>query len=193
MGKMKSLQRLSIILILSFSGINSFSQIANTISPADKVFGLSKFWQEVNYNFVYINKIKRSSWDSAYKALIPQVQATTNDYDYYRLLDKFCALLKDGHTEINYPSIEGLRFMFNTFGDYLVVLKMVDNKVIIKRTWKKDVDKFPLGSEVLEVNGVSTEKYIRDSVAPYISSSTDYVRANIASSMLLRGFPGSTF
>jgi C-terminal processing protease CtpA/Prc len=193
MEKKNLLSRLIIISLLSLTGIKSYPQIANTLSPADKVFGLSKFWQEVNYNFIYLNKINRPSWDSTYKALIPQVEATRNDYEYYRLLEKFCALLKDGHTEIAAPPIAGVNYMYNTFGDYLLVLKRVDNKVIIKRTWKKDIEKFPLGSEIMEVNGLPTEQYIRDSVAPYISSSTDYVRADIASSVLLKGFPGSTF
>jgi C-terminal processing protease CtpA/Prc len=185
------------VLAISFWMIfvvgTSYSQIANTISPADKVFGLSKFWQEVNYNFAYFNKIDRHAWDSAYKALIPQVQASKNDFEYYRLLQRFCALLKDGHTEISFPRIEGVNYMNNTFGDYLLVTKRVDNKVIIKRTWKKDIKKFPLGSEITEVNGLPTEQYIRDSVAPHISASTDHVRADIASSLLLRGAPGSTF
>ena len=184
---------LIIMFFLSLTAFKSYAQIANTLSPADKVYGLSKFWQEVNYNFAYLNKMDHSSWDSAYKALIPQVEATRNDYDYYRLLQKFCALLKDGHTEVLLPPIRGLNLMNNTFGDYLLVLQRVDNKVIIKRTWKKDTEKFPLGSEIIEVNGLPTEQYIRDSVAPYISSSTDYVRADNATGMLLRGFPGSTF
>jgi len=193
MEKKKLLSRLVIIIFISLTGLKSYSQIANTLSSADKIFGLSKFWQEVNYNFVFLNKIDRSSWDSAYKALISQVAATKNDYDYYRLLEKFCALLKDGHTEITVPPIEGVNYMYNMFGDYLLVLKRVDNKVIIRRTWKKDIGKFPVGSEIIEVNGLATDQFISDSVAPYISSSTDYVRADIASSMLLRGFPGSTF
>lgn len=189
----KLMFRIALMLIGSLFYLNVFAQVANTISPADKVFGLSKFWQEVNYNFVYLDKINRHSWDSTYKALIPQVQATQNDYEYYRLMEKFCALLRDGHTEIFLPPIKGLSFMNNTFGEYLIVLKRVDNKVIIKRTWKKDAQKFPLGSEILEVNGLPTEVYIRDSIAPYISSSTDYVRNDISSGILLMGAPGSTF
>ena len=189
----KLLLRFTLTLTVALVYLNASAQVANTISPADKVFGLSKFWQEVNYNFVYFNKINHQSWDSAYKALIPQVQATQNDYEYYRLMEKFCALLQDGHTEVLLPPIKGLNFMNNTFGDYLLVLTRVDNKVIIKRTWKKDAQKFPLGSEILEVNGLPTEVYIRDSIAPYISSSTDYVRNDIASGILLMGTPGSTF
>ena len=86
MRKRKLFSWFAVIFLLSSPGIKSYSQIANTLSPADKVFWLSRFWQEVNYNFVYLDKIGRNSWDSAYKALIPQVEATKNDYDYYRLL-----------------------------------------------------------------------------------------------------------
>ena len=46
-------------------------EIPNTLTPAEKVYGLSRFWQEVNYNFVYLYKVDRQAWDSAYKALIP--------------------------------------------------------------------------------------------------------------------------
>lgn len=186
--------RLFIIFILLFTILaNGYSQIANTISPAEKVFGLSKFWQEVNYNFVYLNKINRNSWDSTYKALIPQVQATQNDYEYYRLLQKFCALLNDGHTEVSMPRIEGINFMQNIFGEYLLVLTMADNKVIIKRTWKKDLEKFPLGSEIIEVNGLPVPTYLKDSVAAYISISTVTGKLEAAAGILLLGKPGSTF
>lgn len=185
--------RFALLFSIVFFHLNATAQIANTISPAEKVYGLSKFWQEINYNFAYFDRINRHSWDSTYKALIPQVQATRNDYEYYRLLTKFCATLHDGHTEVFMPRIKGLDFINNMFGVYLLVLKRVDNKVIIKRTWKKDAQRFPLGSEVVEVNGLPTEQYIKDSIAPYIAASTDYVREDMAAERLLMGAPGSTF
>ena len=52
MKKKTLVSRLIILSVLSLTGIKSYPQIANTLSPADKVFGLSKFWQEVNYNFI---------------------------------------------------------------------------------------------------------------------------------------------
>ena len=70
----------------------SFGQIPNKLTPTDKIYGLSKFWQEVNYNFVYLDKVDRTMWDNRYRELIPIVQNTKNDYEYYRELQKFCAL-----------------------------------------------------------------------------------------------------
>ena len=78
----------------------SMGQSPNSLSPAEKVYGLSRFWMEVNYNFIYLDKIDRAAWDSTYRAMITSVQETKNDYDYYRQLQRFCALLKDGHTNI---------------------------------------------------------------------------------------------
>jgi hypothetical protein len=89
---------LTTIFLLSFFTLKA--QLPNRISPADKVFALSRFWQEVNYNFVYLDKVDRKMWDSAYRAMITSVQATANDYEYFRELMRFCALLKDGHTNL---------------------------------------------------------------------------------------------
>lgn len=80
-----------------------FAQMPNNLSKADKIYGLSKFWQEVNYNFIYLDKVDRANWDKEYKKLLIEVQETPNDYEYYRLLQKFCALLKDGHTNVYFP------------------------------------------------------------------------------------------
>lgn len=77
-----------------------------TLSSTEKIYGLSKFWQEVNYNFVYLNKVDRTMWDNAYKEMITKVQETKNDYEYYRELQKFCALLKDGHTNVYLPRVK---------------------------------------------------------------------------------------
>ena len=96
----------------------SFAQLPNTLTNADKVYGLSKFWQEVNYNFVYLNKVDRHVWDSTYIAMIDEVQHTTNDYDYYRLLKRFCASLEDGHTNIEFPGEVKSKLMRTMFGPY---------------------------------------------------------------------------
>ena len=163
-GKKETILYAGIMALLLFNAVSGNAQIANTISAADKVYGLSKFWQEVNYNFVYLNKVDRKVWDSTYKALIPQVQATANDYEYYRLLQKFCALLNDGHTNIYQPKIEGLQIIQNMFGDHLVVVKRIDGKAIIIRSWKKDQSVLPAGSEIVEVN-VLSDIYAKEDLA----------------------------
>jgi C-terminal processing protease CtpA/Prc len=161
------------LLIIFFFG-KSFAQteLPNTISSADKVYGLSKFWNEVNYNFVYLNKIDRQKWDSDYKRLIEEVQNTKNDYEYYRLLQKFVASLKDGHTNIFFPSSFS-KFMLNAeFGNYKFSFERIEGKVIITKINKSKKHEIPLGTEIIEVNNLSTDQYLAKHVNPYIAVST---------------------
>jgi C-terminal processing protease CtpA/Prc len=189
------MKKLSFILIISLQSIAVFSQVVlpNTISATDKIYGLSKFWQEVNYNFIYLDKVDKKMWENAYKEYIVKVQETKNDYEYYRELAKFCALLKDGHTNIYPPqNIQSLS-MTTMFGDYRLFLKGVEKKVIVERVNPSKKEEIPVGSEIIEVNGLSTEIYLNKFVKPYISSSTDYVLQDWASYQLLTGLEGDTF
>lgn len=184
---MKQIFLAAIIMVAT----TSFAQVPNKLTPAEKVYGLSKFWQEVNYNFIYLNKVDRTIWDNKYKELISIVQNTKNDYEYYRELQKFCALLKDGHTNVYFP--QGIEEMNTMFGDYRLFIENIDGKAIIVRTNYSKKDEVPLGSEVIEVNGKSTQQYINENVAPYIASSTDYVLQDWSTSRLLAGLEGETF
>jgi len=170
-----------------------FAQVPNTLSAADKVYGLSKCWQEANYNFVYLNRINRAQWDSTYRAMITQVQSTTNDYDYYQLLQKFYAGLHDGHTYVSLPGkIVNLQ-LTKMFGEYWLGTENIDGKAIITRTLKARMKEIPIGSEIIEVNGMPTAKYLTDSVKPYIASSTDYTLEDEAIGGLLRGMTGASY
>jgi C-terminal processing protease CtpA/Prc len=180
-----------LIFHLLFARLISFSQVANTISPADKVYGLSKFWQEVNYNFVYLDKIDRNLWDNQYKELITKVQNTKNDYEYYRELQKFCALLKDGHTNIYLP--KSIQLYNSMFGEYRIFVQNIDNKAIIVRTNYSKKEELPIGSEIIEVNGKETKKYVEENVAPYIASSTNYVLSDWSFNQIFNGLVGEQF
>ena len=186
------MRKLALILGIVFVH-TAQAQLPDSISVTDKVYGLSKFWQEVNYNFVYLNKVNRNAWDSSYKVLIKQVQQTTNDYDYYRLMMKFCAMLKDGHTNIWYPGYIGNLLLTKMFGEYWFGLQAVDGKAIVTSTLKTKINEIPLGSEVTEVNGLPVAQYLKDSVEPYISSSTDYVLHDWAVANMLQGLPGQQY
>ncbi len=131
-----------ILLFLLIAG-NTFSQMPNTLTKAEKVYGLSKFWQEANYNFIYLNKIDRDEWNAEYKKLITEVQETANDYEYYRLLQKFCALLKDGHTGIRMPKAIDEKLLSTDFGEYRLFLTNIEGKAIVTQISVNKKKKFP--------------------------------------------------
>jgi len=183
---------LFLLLLLSYS-ISTYAQIPNTLTSAEKVYGLSKFWQEVNYNFVYIDKVDSELWEAKYRELIETISNTKNDYEYYRELQKFCAILKDGHTGVYFPDQIESKIAVNDFGDYKLFLDNIEGKAIVIRTNFSKRNEIPVGSEVIEVNGMNTAAYINQFVAPYISSSTSHVRENMSIYKMLMGFEGDRY
>lgn len=180
------------ILLIFFTNL-IYGQIPNEISNEDKIYGLSKFWQEVNYNFVYLDKVDRNAWNKMYKNLISQVQETKNDYEYYRLLRKFCTSLKDGHTNVYYPKKIQDNILKNDFRDYRIFLTNIEGKAIITKINKSKKDELPIGTEIIKVNGIPTNQYINKNVKPYVSSSTEHILNDWSISNTLKGYIGTTF
>lgn len=172
---------------------STYGQISNTLSNEDKIFGLSKFWQEVNYNFVYYDKIDKKVWNDQYKELIIKVQQSQNDYEYYKMLQKYCATLKDGHTNIYMPKHLEEQELVTMFGEYRMVIQNINGHAIVVKINVSKKDVLPIGSEIIEINGMATADYAKLHVRPYISSSTTYVLDDITISNLLRGLIGTKF
>lgn len=169
------------------------AQIPNTISPVDKQFGLSKFWSDVNNNFVYLYKIDQEQWNQAYREAIAAIQETKNDYEYFRELQRLCALLKDGHTQVFLPEALENQIMITNFGEYRILLSQVQGKVYITNVNKSKSQIIPIGSEVIKVNGMPTKEYQQQYVLPFISSSTEGDLLNKAAYNLLSGFDGDQY
>ncbi|QES89090.1 S41 family peptidase [Rhizosphaericola mali] len=187
-----------VLFLLAFlcalCSVNAQYTIPNKLSVSDKVYGLSKFWQEVNYNFVYLNKVNRNSWDSLYYSMIEQVSTTQNDYDYWQLMKRFCAFLNDGHTGVwstDTAIVNNTLTMM--FGEYWMGFKNVGGHAIVNYTLKKRIKEIPIGSELIEVNGLPTAEYIQKNVMPYVSSSTDYVREDEAIRNVIAGLQGTSY
>lgn len=183
---------LIIILIAVFPYV-AHAQMPNTLSNTDKIYGLSNFWKEVSYNYVYLNDIDKEAWEEEYKRLLGQVQNTHNDYQYYRLLHKFCALLKDGHTNIYYPDTIQSQLYNTYFGEYRIFLSNIENKAIITNVNLSKKDEIPIGTEVTSVNGLKTQNYLKEYVIPYISSSTQHALMDQAIWEMLKAPIGTSF
>ncbi|NCP85527.1 MAG: peptidase S41 [Bacteroidetes bacterium] len=180
------------LFIIIFTNL-IYGQIPNQLSNEEKIYGLSKFWQEVNYNFVYLNKIDRIEWNELYKKNISEIQYTQNDYEYYRLLQKFCAFLKDGHTNVYFPKEIQENILNTDFGDYRLFLSNIEGKAIITNINESKKNEIPIGTEITKVNGIETRKYLEDNVFPYISSSTDYIREDWGIKRMLQDYVGTSF
>lgn len=183
---------LTLALFLLFTNLVS-SQAANTLTLKEKIYGLSKFWSDVNYNFVYMYKIDQANWNNAYKEAIANIQKSKNDYEYFRQLQKLCSILKDGHTQVYMPDHIQNQIMTTNFGEYRLFLTNVQGKIYVFDVNKSKEKEIPPGSEIIRINGLSVQEYQDQFVIPYISTSTENALKNKAAYNLLSGLEGDQY
>jgi hypothetical protein len=148
--------------------IVGIKDLPNKISKDDKLYWLSQIWSETKYNFVNFDTLKLN-FDSLYKAYIPLVLATKNDYEYYKVLKSFLANLHDGHTEV----FDNGQFYLYT--DYIPILLQDFNKKIYITSVRKmpEQDSTWIGAELIEIDGIPTVRYLETKVFPTIAASTE--------------------
>ncbi len=152
----------------AYTEIVGVKDLPNKITDQEKLYWLSQVWSETKYNFVHIDQLN-FDLDSLYNSLIPEALASANDYEYYRILQKFTASLKDGHSQV-YGGRE-----FNIFRDYIpVALQDFNNKVYITEVRKNaGLDSTWIGAEIIEIGDIPIIDYLKTNIFPYISASTN--------------------
>ena len=153
------------------------------ISDDEKLAGLSKFWSECKYNFVYFDKLPDLNWDSVYFAYLPQIRQTRNTMEYLRVLQRFSAELKDGHTRVETPN----ELLDELLDRPAIDTRLVENKVVITNVVDKELSKMGLkpGLEVVAVDGVPVKTYAESRVEPYTGASTEQGREQLVYSFYL--------
>jgi len=174
------------VSILVSQAQNKIPYAINTfMTPADKLYALSKVWSEAKYNEAFFDNVGENTWDSTYRALIKPVMESKSDNECYRLLTRYCALLKDGHSFVEYEYDPTVTTFFDKFQ---ITVEPVEGRALVSHISSKKSDWIPVGSEIVEVNGKPTAEYIEQLVMPYISSSTDHYLRNISIRRMFRSF-----
>lgn len=175
------------VSILLIPIVSKAQLLSKDFTSGEKILGLSRFWSEAKYSFANFRNVSGLNWDSAYQAFIPKVLNTKTGYEYGRMLEQFCALLKDGHSGILY----GFGFYYDTLCTPPVHIQNFDHKAYV--TWVPDTlkSRIPIGSEIISVDNKPTALFIREDVIPYIPESTDESRWNSSIVKMLEGISGT--
>lgn len=149
---------------------------------AERIYGLSTLWSEAKFSFAFFHQVPDLDWDAAYQRFIPRVAEAETLYAYYRELQAFVALLKDGHTDVTMP--RPLRF-----GSVPLWIELIDDRYFVARSEKKLVDRIPVGSEIVAVRGLPVTEFAAKEVDPYIAQSSVQAREMTRCQRLLTGLP----
>jgi carboxyl-terminal processing protease len=131
------------------------STIYDTLTLEAKVLGLSTFWKEASYNFVFFDRLN-INWDSAYYAYIPKIIATRNVYEYWKVLQEFAKLLNDGHTGVFNPD-----YFWKDLGNPPINWIKIKDQRFVTSIDERLVKEIPIGTEVLAVNDLSFDDYAK--------------------------------
>lgn len=145
------------------------------LAPEKKIYILSDIWKNVSENFAFFDNVPMLNWDSLYQAYLPKVLMTSSKFEFYRLLEQFVASLRDGHTlllHFNDLFPHYGRFSFNN--NLRLYPEAVNKRVFITRVGNQQMTNIiPLGTEIIEVNGLKVMDYLNRFVFPYIAASTE--------------------
>ena len=187
------LRRLDIVLTAVAETMIPPSILATGLLPgrqltvAQRTYGLVRFWNEVKYNFAFFNQLPELDWDAQLPEYLHLVQREQSNREYYRLLERLCATLRDGHTNIYPPAA-----VEQQYGSPPVELQAFGEQIVVTNVDSILVDSLPLGTSVLRVDGVPVADYLRDSVYPYLSAGGAHTLRMLGVQDLLKGLKGSS-
>ncbi|MFA6957172.1 MAG: S41 family peptidase [Thermoanaerobaculia bacterium] len=167
------------------------SPYRENLPDAEKIAGLSRVWSEAKFNFVNFELVPALDWDAAYQLYIPKALATASTGEYYRVLEEFVALLKDGHSGVVPP--KELRDAVWSWP--AITTRLVEGRVFVREVLdpKLRADGIVPGLEIVEVDGVPVRRYAEAKVMPHVSASTPQdLESRTFELDLLSGSAGST-
>ncbi len=187
---MKSINSI-LAMVFLFCGLSAISQ-QNSLTQSQKVYGLSRFWSEAQFNFPYFNYLANVDIDSLYYAYIDKVINTKDDFAYYQTLQSFASHYSDNHTYVEFPERISKKLFRRSFKGFKLDLSLIEDKVIVTNVGSKNINDLPIGSEITYIDTMSVDQYLKESVYPLISSSSTQRTKHLGAKNLLLGLEGTT-
>jgi C-terminal processing protease CtpA/Prc len=141
-----------------------------TLDEDQRVAGLSRLWSEAKFNFASFDLVPDLDWDALYLATLPQVRAATGTVEYYQVLRRFVAQLRDGHSSIRLPVEVADRVEAHPG----VRTRLVEGRVFVTGLLDPTLAATGLapGMEIVAVEGRPLHEWAEANIAPYQPAST---------------------
>jgi C-terminal processing protease CtpA/Prc len=174
---------------LSLLGVAwSVPLLAQQIAPVERARIAAAVWAEARYNDPAWDRV-RADWDSGFADVLGAANGREPPLAYFRRLQRMVALLDDGQAMIVPPTAIAGRW-----GRPPIVLRSVERRPFLVDFADNDelrVAHPQRKTEILAVQGIPSERWIRDSVLPQIPAATDAARWDLAVARMLDGEKGT--
>ena len=129
------------------------------LTVEERIYTLSYLWKEAEYNYAFWAMHNEIDWNAEYKKFLPLVINAQSDLEYYLLLMRFYALLRDGHTLVMPPPslLEGRNIPFGVI--------RAEGKFLLSAAAKEQNEL--LLSEITHIQGLPINEYIEKYVYPF--------------------------
>lgn len=129
------------------------------LTVEERIYTLSYLWKEAEYNFAFWAMRPEIDWNQEYKKFLPLVIDAKSDLEYYLLLVRFYALLRDGHTFVMLPQtlLKGKNIPFGVV--------RAEGRFLLEKAPRSQ--RGLLLSQVTHIQGIPIEKYIEEYVYPF--------------------------
>lgn len=162
---------------------------AQQLTAAERAYALATVWAEARYNFAYWDHV-RADWDSALTANLKLAAEPQSDYLFYRRLRRLVTLLGDGQAAVIAPP-----HLRSRIARPPLLLESAARRPFIMDYAENDEMRVAHPdrlAEILAVQGVPAESWIRDSVLPETPGGTPAERWQRAVSWMLQGEKGTS-
>src|SRR3989475_10567901 len=161
---------------------------AQQLSPADRRLIVVKLWAEARTNYAYWDRV-HADWDSALPANPALAAGRPRARQFFHALARLGAVLSDGESEVRAPGSVRAR----------VARPPIEFQTVERRPFIVDYapnDEMRIArperlAEVVAVQGIPVDTWIRDSVLPEVSAATPAARWERAVARMLEGEKGT--
>jgi C-terminal processing protease CtpA/Prc len=162
--------------------------LAQQLTPVERSRIAAAVWAGARYNDPAWDRV-RADWDSGFADVLSAANGRESPLAYFHRLQRLVALLDDGQAMIVPPSAIAGRW-----GRPPVVLRSIERRPFLVDFADNDelrVTHPQRNTEIVAVQGIPSERWIRDSVLPSISAATDAARWDLAVARMLDGEKGT--
>src|SRR5207249_7438877 len=162
---------------------------AQQLTATERAEAVATIWAEARYNFASWDRV-RADWDSALTANLKLAAQVQSDVLFYRRLRRLVALLGDGQAGVIPPA-----HLRSRIARPPLLLESVEQRPLILEYAENDemrVARPERLAEIVAVQGVPAESWIRDSVLPETAAATPTDRWQRAVAWMLQGEKGTS-